>query len=120
MLPIKIKDGRLKMLSGDDYIKQLVMIALQDGDSENPFQDLGLSEFMIFDINAEAVEGEIRHRVQNSFDALKRSQLAKLTRGAQSIRFETEGADKFMYIDYTDLETGERTELEVPLPPVGE
>lgn len=120
-LPIQIVNGRIKLLSGDDYIEQLILVALGECDSDNPFQDLGLGEFMIFAINAEAIEGEIRQKVRAIFSSFERDRLAKLpSASARSIRFEQKGEEKVMYLDYVNLETGERRELEVPLPPAGE
>lgn len=114
-LPVTVDNGRFKLLSKQAYISQLLMIAFGDGDSENPFQDIALGEFMIFAINDASPEGEIRKRVEQVFKSLEDDQLAKLTRGSQSITFVQEDQTKTMYLDYTDLETGEREDMEYPL-----
>lgn len=111
-LPTKAVNGRLKMLGGDEYIEQLVMTMLGDGDSDNPFQDLGLGQFMIFGINDAQQEGEIREKVKAGFAILQRDQLAKL----RKLTFDREGSESRMFVEYVNLETGERVELEVPLP----
>jgi predicted nucleic acid-binding OB-fold protein len=110
-LPTTIKNGRLELVSGDKYIRQLVETALGDGESENPFQDIALGEFMIFEINDPLVEGRIRERVESAFKSLERDKLAKLV----TMNFEREGAEATMYLTYEDLETGAREELEFPL-----
>jgi len=110
-LPTTVKNGRLELLGGDDYIRQLVETALGESDSENPFQDIGLGEFMIFDINDPLSEGEIRDRVTKAFASLETDQLARLS----SIEFDRVGHEARMYIEYEDLETGKRPEIEVPL-----
>lgn len=114
-LPTSAKNGRLELLGGDAYIEQLIAVALSDGESDNPFQDIGLGEFMIFDINDPLPDGVIRERVRAAFATLEHDQLAKLER----VEFTTSGAEKMMAIWYKNLETGRRDELEVPLPPSG-
>ena len=110
-LPTRAKNGRLRLLAGDEYIRQLVITAMQPGDSENPFQDLGIGEDMIFEINDDLLEGEIRARAERVFTILDRDQLARL----ESLRFERENGDLTMFVDYVDLETGERIQG-VPVP----
>jgi len=114
-LPTKAVNGRLKLLSGDAYIGQLIKTMLGDGDSENPFQDIGLGESMIFDFNDATSEGEIRKLIEFGFQTLERDKLAKL----ETLSFSSEGAKKFVLIKYANLETGERPELDVPLPEGG-
>ena len=111
-LPLETKNGRLVMLGGDGYIEQLIFAALGSGDSDNPFQDLGLGEFMIFDINDQITEGEIRKRVEAAFETLDRDQLARL----ENLTFQTEAEEKRMLLGYRNLETGKREDLEVPIP----
>lgn len=112
-LPMKAKNGRLVMLGGDAYIEQLIFAALGNNDSENPFQDIGLGEFMIFGINDRLTEGQIRKRVVAAFDTLRRDQLATL----EELTFESVEEEKMMVIGYRNLETGKREAVEVPIPP---
>ena len=107
-LPTTVKNGRLELVSGNAYIRQLVETALGDSESENPFQDLGWGEFMIFDLNDELLEGKIEQRVVSAFKTLERDQLARL----QSISFTRNGHVLRMFLEYDDLETGVRTELD--------
>lgn len=111
-VPMQAVNGRLKMIGGEEYVEQLVLAAIGTPYSENPFQDVGLSEFMIFDVNDELVEGEIRSRIKERFQSLEDDQLARL----ESLKFETDGAEKRALLVYTNLETGNRRELEVPTP----
>jgi hypothetical protein len=115
-LPLKEKNGRLVKLSGDDYISQLVNTGLKGSESNNPFQDLGLGEFMIFGINDVLVEGEIRQGVERVFDSLKADQLAEVVSPSRDISFESEGHEKKMHVFYKNMETQERDEIEVPIP----
>jgi len=112
-IPLKTSNGRLVKLGGDAYIKQLIFTGLGSGESENPFQDLGLGEFMIFDMNDEVSVSEIRTRVIYVFAALEADQLAKL----ESLKFDNEpGHERRAHLTYTNIETQERNELEVPIP----
>ena len=119
-LPVRPEKGRMKKLGGDKYIEQLIDTMLGDLESDNPFQDLALGEFMIFALNDERIEGEIRKRVELGFRSLKRDQLAQLSSRTKSISFSQDGAVKKMKVKYQNLETGERREHEVPLPSAGE
>ena len=111
-LPTRVVKGRIALLGGDDYIAQLVLTALGDGESENPFQDLGLGERMIFDINDDITQAEIKQRVEIALAPLERDRLARFER----LRFESDGAQKKMFLQYKNLETDERDEVEVPIP----
>ncbi len=120
LVPLKPKYGRLKLLAGDDYIDMLVRIALGDNQSDNPFQDIGFGgERFVFAVNDSLTEGEIRNRVLLAFESLERDQLARVAK--RDITFErTVEGELRMNVTYTNLETQERPELEVPIPPEGE
>lgn len=115
-IPAKAVNGRLQKLSGNEYIRMLLMLAFGEGQSDNPFQDLGLGEFMIHGINDAETEGEIRPRVEAMFESFERDQLARLDNPADDIEFFQAEGEKFMFVRYWDLETQERTEIEVPIP----
>lgn len=119
-LPIKPKNGRMPLLSGDEYIDQLVATGLLGSDSENPFQRGGLGESMIFGINDSMSDAEIRRNVVLMFESLEDDQLARVDTPAKDITFRRDGADKFMQLSYRNLETQERHEIEVPIPPAGD
>ena len=117
-LPLIAKNGRLKLLEGDAYIAQLISVALGDNESQNPFQDIGLGEFMIFGMNDSYTEAEIREKVREVFESLETDQLAKLETDDKAISFERDVAagTLSMFVSYVNLETQEQQELEVPIP----
>lgn len=119
-LPATVKNGRLRKLSGDDYIDQLVRTAMLGQDSENPFQTLGLGEFMIFGINDEMTQGEIREKVTLIFESLKADQLARLRDPDEDLVFTQKDEELWLDLAYINMETQERVELSVPVPPVGD
>jgi len=119
-VPLRTKNGRLKLLGGDDYIDMIVRIAMGSSESENPFQDIGLyGDKYIFGINDGMTEGEIVTAVLEVFESLQRDQLAEIDR--KNITFDrSEIGTLNMTILYKNIETQERKELAVPIPPASE
>lgn len=117
-LPLEAKNGRLRLLSSDAYIEQIIVTALGDNESENPFQNIGLGEFMIFGINDSYTESEIRERVEQIFESLETDQLATLDSEDKALTFKRDkGTGRLkMFLSYTNLETQEQNEIEVPIP----
>lgn len=117
-LPLEAKNGRLRLLSSDAYIEQIIVTALGDNESENPFQNIGLGEFMIFGINDSYTESEIRERVEQIFESLETDQLATLDSEDKALTFKRDkGTGRLkMFLNYTNLETQEQNEIEVPIP----
>ncbi len=115
-LPVKVVNGRFKLLSSDEYVDQLIRVALGNTDSENPFLPDGLGEFMIFALNDEQIESEVEERVRTVFRILERDQIARLGRQTP-IRFEQgdKPGEKVMFVEYFNLETGGRREVDLPL-----
>jgi len=111
-VPIQVHNGRMKLSEGDEYIDSLILTALGNGESTNPFQfGIGLGEFMIFEINDGLTEGEIKTRTLRVFESLETDQLAEL----EDLTFDSKNSEKSMDLTYRNLETGARNELEVPL-----
>jgi len=119
-VPLQVRNGRLRKLTGDDYIDQLVRVALAGMDSDNPFQTLGLGEFMIFGINDALTEGEIKERIVLIFESFKADQLAELKNPDKDLVFTHKDEELWMDLAYVNMETQERVELSVPIPPAGE
>lgn len=115
-VPLEARNGRLAKQSGDDYISQLVVGALLGEDSDNPFQEGGLGEFMIFGINDRMSEGEIRERISAIFESLKADQLARIDDPARDLKFRHEGEVMWLDLTYVNMETQERPEVSVPIP----
>jgi hypothetical protein len=120
-VPLITKNGRLKKLYGDAYIEQLVQLALIGMESENPFQTLGLGEWMIFGINDGMTTGQIKEKVISIFDLFEADQLAKLKSEDESIQFKRgDEGELYMSVEYVNMETQEGKSIEVPIPPVGD
>lgn len=119
-VPVKVENGRMQLAKGRDYIRQLIFIALAGNDSENPWQDIGLGDY-VFGINDARTDGQIRHDIVTIFSILERDQLAKLENPDEDLIFSSDngplGVEKRITLLYTDMETQERVEIDVPLPP---
>jgi hypothetical protein len=115
-VPLAVNNGRLRKLTGDDYIDQLIRVALKGMDSDNPFQTVGLGEWMIFGINDGMDTGEIKQRVVAIFASLKADQLAQLKDPDDDLVFTTRGEELWLDLTYVNMETQERMELSVPIP----
>jgi len=98
-------DGGLALSEGDAYVRAQVFAAVNVNTSDNPFQDLGVGESMIFE-NAEdpAWRRTVRERIVTQFKALETNNLARLVR----VDFATRGnesGDFEMTVVYVNLET---------------
>ena len=109
-LPSQVKNGRLVLISGDEYIQQLVINALGDRDCDNPFVLDGIDESMIFQLNTAELQAQLRRRIEAIFEVLDAEQLARLA----NLTFESKGPDLIANIEYTNLETGIRTAFFAP------
>ena len=113
-IPFK-QDGRTGGVSvddGDDYIRGLLLAALNDCESANPFQDLGIGNH-IFKLDESAFRTVAKEKVRNVFEQFKADKLADLAAGGiEFLDQEVEG-EVLLSIKYIDLETEEVNELEV-------
>lgn len=114
-LPIRPKNGRMVLISGKEYTEQLIKIALGDNENLNPFETKGVGSFMLYALNDQQTEGEIRDRVEDAFFLLENDQIARLN----SLNFEKKDGFLFIFIDYVDLESGVAERMEVPIPSGG-
>jgi len=106
--------GEAQTVSGSALIKQLLITALRDCSSENPFQDLGIGDKLIFDVLDPKTIARLTVRIQQIFARFQGEQLAKLIPGGQGLTFsrEEEGELSAM-IKYVDLETDKPDEFTI-------
>ena len=114
-LPVSIKHGRIALVSGDEYIRQLMVVAFGDCESDNPFEDLGLGEGMIFGVNDSMTEGEIIARIEMIMEDFAENGLASLI-PSDPPTFEKREGELFMELPYINLETQESDVLDLPIP----
>lgn len=103
----KDKGGRLKLTSGGLHLAELLMSALGDGTSDNPFQEPGLGEFMIFQIPQEQIFSQVADRIRIIFESFEDDELAKLQDSPANLQGKegTEPGTWEMQVLYIDLET---------------
>ena len=94
--------------SGDSYLAGLILVALNDCDSANPFQDLGIGE-NVFSIQDSAARSKIAGRISNVFDEFKRLEMAELSRSG--IKFSDQDGETIVNVDYISLESGKPQSL---------
>lgn len=70
--------GRVILPSGDQHLAELFAVAFGSGDSDNPFQEPGLGEYMIFENATEELFQDITVKVREIFGAFEDEELAKL------------------------------------------
>jgi hypothetical protein len=92
-------------------LRQVISLRVQDGTSSNPWPpapDLGTRD-ATFTANTVAAQALSEATIRGHFDALEAARRARLV----AIRTTADGAQRLVVIEYEDLETGDRQELEV-------
>ena len=93
-------------------LRQVIRLALLDGTSGNPWNDdTGLPD-QTFRPNDPATRARIRAKVNEVFRRLERTKRAKLV-GISFPRDPADGATLTVRIEYADLESGGRQDLEI-------
>jgi len=99
-------NGGAVTVRGSALTRQLLLTALRDCSSDNPFQKLGVGDENIFDINDQQTVARLKAVIQVIFARFEAQQLARLAMGEKSLEFahDEEGALS-VRISYVDLET---------------
>ena len=107
-------DGGVVLTEGDDYIRGMILSAMQTNYSDNPFQDIGGTDYPIFQIaHAVGWRQVYKRRVRRTFEDLEREKLAKLV----SVTFPksvVEGVVS-MTVRYINLESTVESDITVGL-----
>ena len=101
--------GGFRMAINNEHIMGLVGVAMDSGESGNPFQNLGLEEDMIFDIAEPSTFAAVRDRVEEIFEIFERDDLAALQKRSdnlKTIRVENDRGGEYGIMIYViNLET---------------
>lgn len=111
-------DGGLALAEGEAYVEQLVLTALQVNESDNPFQDLGVTNYAVFKPSADpAWRLVMRRRIRTQMELLERDNLAKFVR----IDFGgSDGNGNFtVEVTYLNLETQQENTFTAAITPNG-
>ena len=106
------KQGRTRLVSGEDQTRKLVMLALSPGENANPFQNLGLVP-PIFDLADPATQARVRARVEDAFRVLTAAGRARLAPGGLAFE-EGDAGTLVLRVTYVNLESGSETDLVLP------
>ncbi len=110
--------GGFKQDKDNDHIRGLLGAALGPGDSDNPFQDLGLGEDMIFDPADSTTFNDVRDRIKEIFEDFERAELATLQKRQDNLKVTfdktaPEGGSYGMIVYAVNLETDSPFEMTV-------
>ena len=98
--------GGASMVSGSDLIRQLLLAALRDCSSANPFQSLGISDRVVFDVADGQTLGQLKVVIQQIFVQFEAQKLARLVRGEDGVILShNEDGEVIAKVNYIDLET---------------
>lgn len=115
-LPLGADQGRARLARGEDQLKKIITLALSDGDSENPFQDLGIGNGNVFDVNDQDLQARLRQRIVAVFRRFSTERRAALAPGSPTFRRGgADGEELIASIKYVNMETTDSDELEIPL-----
>lgn len=108
--PVKVNvSGGVKKIKESRQLLKLLILALSEGDDENPFQNLGIRSIVIFKINDAATLSEAKLEVEKILSKFKdRISIDKRNPIEFFKRNETEIGLKFGYVD---LETNKKEEF---------
>ena len=107
-------DGGVVLSEGDDYIRGMVLSAMQTNYSDNPFQDIGGTDYPVFQIaHAVGWRQVYKRRVRRVFEDLERERLAKLV----SVTFPDTASEgvAHMTVRYINLESTVESDITVGL-----
>jgi hypothetical protein len=108
------KRGGLKIAKSGRHIAGLFNVALQSGDSTNPFQNPGLGEWMIFGLLDETTFTPVQDRVREIFDDFEEQELAILQKRPDNLTvFQTDEGEAAMLVYAVNLETNDSFSLSV-------
>ena len=113
-VPVRVNQGGgVKTEVGTDQLDKIIRLAFSAGDDDNPFQDLGISESIIFQVNDPSTHGVLRSRVRAILQKFADRIQLEPSKGIQ-IR-ENAAGEVNLSFDYIDLETNELRDLTLTL-----
>ena len=105
--------GRTFLVSGSEQLRKLMSLAFRDCDSENPFQDLGLDQSIIFSIN----DPLTWNRAKIDLQLIARSFHTHMEFDEAAITLEADHEEGVLngHFNYTERETGTLTGVDFAL-----
>ena len=107
--------GGIKLVDGDDYLRQIVRVRAAPGDTDNPFLGGGIADDAIFqNVSDPGWRSVVRRRIEDFFATLQRANLVKLL----SVTFEPSDSVPEEYdavIKFLSFETNTEQEVRTPV-----
>lgn len=111
------KRGGVQTSVGNRHVMDLLYAALKNADSDNPFQELGLGEDMIFDIADATTFNSITEKLERIFADFREAELADLQERSDNLQVipdpKTSGGSWIMNIYFVNLESDQPGTLRV-------
>lgn len=104
-LPVRFVNGRVVRESGTSQLQKIIMLACADEDSDNPFQDLGLGDAVVFQINDEVSAARYTTRIVDVFRRLESQGRARLADGYPKMTSDPVTQELTAEVKYIDLKT---------------
>lgn len=101
-------DGRALTDEGEDQLRKIIALRLSFGESENPFQTIGIPS-PIFEINDPTSQAIIKNWIQRTFRILRAEGRARLV--DRSLKFEEEEGEMILSLRYVNLKTDDPVTL---------
>ena len=99
------KRGGFRKTTGDQWLMDLLAVALLDGYSYNPFQQVGISEGIIFENPDDEMWNDLKGQIEDIFERFEDSGLAKLSSRADNLQqYRTSEGQYGMKIFFINLE----------------
>ena len=117
------KGGGAKVQPDDTQLDKLIVLAVQEGDDDNPFQDLGLSQRIIYDINDDGskfdVKGDVE-RVLKSFDGRMKLDDDGVVIAEEQNDARTSEGEMNVSFGYFNLEVDDERDFAIPFKELGD
>lgn len=108
------RTGGFRLISGDDYVIQLISVLVGDTDSENPFLQIGFGLEVIFaNLSDSGWRTQQKQKITDLFRDLERAQIAKLL----GVEYEDGPgtAEVTAVVKFLSIETGKVLDVRTPL-----
>lgn len=115
--------GGAKIESEENQLNKLIILALQEGEDENPFQEIGLDPAIIYRINDETAKYDAKTNIETilkSFDGrLKLNSDGVVISGEGNSPQDEEG-EMNVGFKFIDLDTNVESEFATPFEELGD
>lgn len=104
--------GGAVTVTGSEQLRKVILLAVAAGDDENPFQELGNREDIIFQVNDPSIQGVIRQRIRRILSKFSDRAALDPSKGIDVYALEGE-----VYADFTviNLETDDPLNFNIQL-----